>query len=143
MWSIYIRRGRVFIPTQYKTEAGFYVSKEPVFVSDLSDAEDIKRSIAQVLEGGIQVIATPPVRELEKWAVLQHAGVSSVAAFEKGASCWTIQKEDTLYRFGPVSKILPRGWETDPEKPYILSNNLKIIDVAEEVARRICDSELR
>ncbi|HWY61939.1 MAG TPA: hypothetical protein VNW15_08585 [Rhizomicrobium sp.] len=141
MWGIYVRRGKVFIPTQFKAEAGFYVSGEPVFVSDLSDLESTARSIAQILSRGCVTIPTPPVSKLEKWVVLRHAGVSSPAAFEKGASCWTVQKDRATYRFGPVKKIYPRGWETEPEKPYLLSGNLNISDVAEEIARKILDTE--
>jgi hypothetical protein len=141
MWSIYIRRGKVFIPTLFKTEAGFYVSGEPVFVSDLSDFGSTVRSITQVLDRGCQLIATLSVGKLEKWVVLRHAGVSSAAAFEKGTSCWTVHKDYAMYRFGSVKKLSPRGWETEPERPYLSSNNLNISDVAEEIARKILDTE--
>jgi hypothetical protein len=92
MWSVYIRKGKVFVPSQFRTEAGFYMSGDPVYVADLSDRDDIKRSIAETLNHGCPVIPTPPLSKLDKWAVLRHAGVASVAAFEKGASCWVVKK---------------------------------------------------
>lgn len=137
MWSIYIRKGKVFVPSQYRAEAGFYVSGDPVFVSDLSNMERIKQCIAQVMDRGCPVIPTPPIKQLEKWVVLKYAGVASVSAFEKGAFCWTIHKDVASFRFGQVKKILPRGWETEPETPYILSNNLPNDAVAEKVAEAI------
>jgi hypothetical protein len=137
MWSVYIRRGKVFVPSQSKTEAGFYVSGNPVYIVDAADVEGIKQSIIQVIDRGCPVIPTPSVKQLEKWAVLQCAGVASIATFEKGASCWTIHKDATSFRFGSVKKISPRGWETEPDTPHLLSNNLPSDVIAEEIAKAI------
>jgi hypothetical protein len=137
MWSVYIRNGKVIVPSQFRTEAGFYLSGEPVYVSDLIDVDGTKQSIVKVRDRGCPIIATPPVKQFGRWAVLRYAGVSSVAAFERGAICWTIQKDDAQYRFGAVRKISPRGCETEPSKPRFLSNNLPTNDIADEIAKGI------
>jgi hypothetical protein len=139
MWVIYIWKGKVFVPSQFKTEAGFYLSGEPVHVSNLTDLEGTKQSIAQVLNRGCPNIATPPVKQLEKWVVLQHAGASSTATFEKSALCWTIQKSPATYRFGRVKKLSPRGWETEPDRPYFLAYSSSVDEVASQAARAIHD----
>jgi hypothetical protein len=143
MWSVYIRRGKVFVPSQSKTEAGFYVSGKPVYVVDVADVDGIMQSIIQIIDRGCPVIPTPSVTQLEKWAVLQSAGVASIVTFEKGASCWTIHKDATLFRFGSVMKISPRGWETEPDSPHLLSNNLPIDVIAEEIAKAIAITNYR
>jgi hypothetical protein len=40
-------------------------------------------------------------------------------------------------RFGSVKKISPRGWETEPDTPHLLSNNLPSDVIAEEIAKAI------
>lgn len=66
-----------------------------------------------------------------------HADVSSVAAFEKGTSCWVIRRDDVSFKFGPVKKMIPRGWESEPEIVGVVSNNLPLDMVAEKIAAEL------
>ena len=131
------------MPSQSRTEARFYVSGNPVYVADVADVGGIKQSIIHAIERGCPVIPTPSVKQLEKWVVLEHAGVTSIATFEKGASCWTIHNDVTSFRFGSVKKISPRGWETEPDTPHLLSNNLPSDVIAEEIAKAIYIDQCR
>jgi len=134
-WSIYIYKGRAFLPIVARTEAGFLLDMEPVCAAPFNDFESFTAAIAAAIATGNPRIPTPGRDEFTKPVVLRVAGIRSWKAFQRSGACFTICRmptEDRLYETGRDEN---GRWVDDPA----LTQTLPANSTAAEIARRIME----
>ena len=116
--SCTLKNAQVYLPTVAKTEAGFYMNREPVAVVPASDADALRRELRKLLKHGNPAIPTPKRDALPRPVLLKYAGERSWSAFMRGASEWDIYEKDGKYQITPYRKD-PEGsqnWVADSER---------------------------
>jgi hypothetical protein len=112
---LYLRSGKVIIPTLGAVHQRLHRDIEPVAVADVFDAEGIRQAIHATIARG-----NPPTPYYKPGippqpVVVKYAGVKSWSAFARGTSTWDIKKRDANYQI--VGRSLGRdGWVEDPNK---------------------------
>ena len=110
--SCYLRKGRIYIPTQARTKAGYWTGVDPVEVVPADDAVLIRAAFHRTLSRGNPRVSTPLRRDPPVFSMLSLAGVKSWVAFEKGAHHWRLTRIDRDWTIHVLKKA-PRGWESD------------------------------
>jgi hypothetical protein len=113
VWNVYVRDGKVYVPTMAQTQAGYYLEIGPVDVVQISDTALLCNALARVVRMGNPVVPTPTRAAFPKWVVLEAAGVKSRKAFERTAQLWRIRKTPSSFRFSQASKWDEDGWDGD------------------------------
>jgi hypothetical protein len=80
---LYLRKGRVFVPTLGRVPGGPYRDIEPVTVVEVSDTDGLRRAFRQTIARGNPPVGPYP-RPNPPPVVLKHAGVKSWGAFARG-----------------------------------------------------------
>ena len=112
---LYLRKGKVIIPTLGAVHQRLHRDIEPVEVADVFDAEGIRQAIHATIAPG-----NPPTPYYKPGihpqpVVVKYAGVKSWSAFARGTSTWDIKERDANYQV--VGRSLGRdGWVEDPNK---------------------------
>ena len=124
---------KILLPTVARTEAGFYLDREPVAVVNASDKISLIEAITDRLKARVETVPTPNRGDWPKWVVLQHAKVRSVNAFEKEARFWRIEKRGShwiveQWKHHEEGKGFVPGHETE------LTDAMSIQDVATRFA---------
>jgi hypothetical protein len=108
----------VYLPTVAKTEAGFYMSREPVDVVPAANTDGLRRAINDVLARGNAIIPTPKRNAYPPPVLPKYAGLKSWSAFMRGASEWKIAEKNGNYQITPYRKD-PKGgqsWVADTDR---------------------------
>jgi hypothetical protein len=111
---LYLRKGKVFIPTFGRVPGGPYRDIEPVAVVDVSNAEDLRRAFRETIARGNPPIGPYP-RPNPPPVVVKYAGVKSWGAFARGALPWSIEEENGIFQIIGRRRTLD-GWVEDPEQ---------------------------
>jgi hypothetical protein len=112
-----LKNGIVYVPTNVKTEAGFYMRREPVAVIPAGNTDALRRAFRDVMERGNQIVPTPKRNAFPPPILPKYAGAKSWSAFMKGASEWAINEEKGNYDIVPYRKDPEgsQGWTADNE----------------------------
>lgn len=116
LWLLFLRRGRAFVPTMAKTAAGFYMGVEPVEVVDAADQAAVADALIRAVNRGNPVVPTPTRDNYPEDPLLKHAGVKSLATFEKSAQSWKLSKREGAYLIAPYRPSGEGGAEEDLER---------------------------
>jgi hypothetical protein len=114
--QLYLRKGKVLIPTFGRVDKGLYRDIEPVAVVDVSDTGALRQAFHETIARG-----NPPTPYYPRGGpypqpvVVKHAGVKSWSAFARGASPWNIKESDGIYQIVGHLKG-PSGWVEDHER---------------------------
>jgi hypothetical protein len=111
---LYLRKGKVFIPTFGRVPGGPYRDIEPVAVVEVSDTEGLRRAFRETMARGNPPVGPYP-RPNPPPVVVKHAGVKSWGAFARGASPWVIEERDGKYQIVGHRRE-PNNWAEDPEQ---------------------------
>lgn len=111
---LYLRKGRVFIPTFGRVPGGPYRDIEPVAVVDVSNADGLRQSFRETIARGNPPVGPYP-RPNPPPVVVKHAGVKSWGAFARRASPWVIEERDGKYQIVGHRRE-PNNWAEDPEQ---------------------------
>ena len=111
---LYLRRGRVFIPTSGLVPGGPYRDIEPVAVVEVSDADGLRQAFRETIARGNPPLPPYP-RPYPPPVVVKYAGVKSWAAFARGALPWSIEEEKGIFQIIGRRRT-PDGWVEDPEQ---------------------------
>jgi hypothetical protein len=111
---LYLRKGKVFVPTFGRVSGGPYRDIEPVAVVEVSDAEGLRRAFREAIARGNPPVGPYP-RPNPLPVVVKHAGVKSWGAFARGALPWSIEEENGIIQIIGRRKT-PDGWVEDPEQ---------------------------
>jgi hypothetical protein len=139
--NLYLRNGKVIIPTLGAVHQRLYRDIEPVAVADVSDAEGIRRAIHATIARG-----NPPTPYYKQGiypqpVVVKYAGVKSWSAFARGTSTWDINESDAKYKI--VGRSLGRdGWIEDPDQTIDFPSGTSIDAVIDRMIAILQDAAL-
>jgi hypothetical protein len=108
---LYLRKGKVFIPTFGRFPGGPYRDIEPVAVIDVSDAHGMRRAFHETIARGNPTVGPYP-RPNPPPVVVKYAGVKSWGAFARDALPWSIEDENGVVRI-VGRRRMPDGWVED------------------------------
>jgi hypothetical protein len=112
-----LKNGIVYVPTNVKTEAGFYMHAEPVAVVPAANTDALWRAFHNVMEEGNKIVPTPKRDAFPPPVLPKYAGEKSWSAFMKGASYWAINKDNGNYDILPYRKDPEGGgWVADRKR---------------------------
>jgi hypothetical protein len=111
---LYLRKGKVFIPTFGRVPGGPYRDIEPVAVVDVSNADGLHQAFRATIARGNPPVGPYP-RPNPPPVVVKHAGVKTWGAFARGASPWVIEERDGQYQIVGHRRE-PNNWAEDPEQ---------------------------
>jgi hypothetical protein len=112
--SLYLRKGKVFIPTLGHVSGGPYRDIEPVAVVEVSDVAGLRRAFRETIARGNPPVGPYP-RPNPPPVVVKHAGVRSWGVFARGASTWLLRQQGGLYQIVGYRRE-PNNWAKDPEQ---------------------------
>jgi hypothetical protein len=116
LFSCYLRKGFVYIPTVGKVEGGPYRQIEPVAVLPVSHAVDLQHAFEETMMRGNPAIPNLARADHGDPVILKYAGVKTYSAFGRGAQYWMIEENQGAYQIIGQRKIVPRGWVDDPKQ---------------------------
>jgi len=116
LMGCYLREGKVYVPVQAKTEAGFYMDIEPVEVAAVPDTEGLRRALLATYARGNPGVPTPARNERSRPVVLRHAGVKSWARFAHNADVWQMDLRRGACRIIGQQRSADGGWVDDPDQ---------------------------
>jgi hypothetical protein len=99
-----LKNGIVYVPTNVKTEAGFYMRREPVAVVPAAQVDALRRAFRDAMERGNPIVPTPKRDAFPPPILPKYAGAKSWSAFMKGASEWAINEDNGHYDIVPYRK---------------------------------------
>jgi hypothetical protein len=137
LWNLYLWNGNVYVPTEARTEAGYFMDIDPVAVVSITDTDALRGTIKEAMDKGNPIIPTPTRAAFPKPVVLKYAKVKSWSAFEKGALNWTIVEKSGIYQIKPGRKRPDRGWEEDQAKIESFAFGTGVPSVIDRVASLI------
>jgi hypothetical protein len=131
-YHVYLRTGKVFIPTFGLVHKGLYRDVEPVAVVDVSDTDALRRTFRETIARGNP--PTPYYRRdsYPQPVVVKYAGVKSWGAFARGASPWSIKEDDGIYQIAGKLRG-PNGWAEDPEQKVELPSGTSVDQVIDRM----------
>ena len=120
---LYLRKGKVFIPTLGHVPRGPYRDIEPVTVVDVSDADGLHQAFRETIARGNLPIGPYPRRNPPP-VVLKYAGVKSWAAFARWASPWVIDERGRQIPDHWISERSKQlGTRSRTDNPFSARNN--------------------
>ena len=114
--GLYRIGGKILIPLWYKTEAGFFVEREPIDVVDLEDQQHSLEALVQKVRMGNPSTINPPRNRNSRPVILSYAGVKTLSEFEAIAQPWSMFDDEANYFLVPWKKRVDKGWEEDLDK---------------------------
>lgn len=133
LFSCYLRKGLVYIPTVGKVEGGPYRQIEPVVVLPVSHAVDLQHAFEETMMRGNPTILNLARADHGDPVILKYAGVKTYSAFVRAAQYWMIEEDQGVYQIAGQRKLAPRGWVDDPKQTETFSAHAK----PDEVVRRM------
>ncbi len=134
-----LKNGIVYVPTNVKTEAGFYMRREPVAVVPATNTEALRRAFRDVMEKGNEIVPTPKPNAFPPPVLPKYAGAKNWSAFMKGASEWAINGDKGNYDIVPYRKDPEgsQGWTADNERRIQFPNGTTRDQVIEQMIELI------
>lgn len=111
LFSCTLKDGIVYLPTVAKTEAGFYMNREPVAVVPVANTDTLRGALRNVIKMGNRVIPTPARDAYPPPVLPKYAGAKTWSAFMRGASEWKITQNNGVYQIIPYRRD-PEGSES-------------------------------
>src|ERR1051325_10525742 len=96
LWLLIVRKGKAFVPTMARTEAGFYMGIDPVEVVDMFDKTALEQAMLRAIARGNPTVPTP-ARDNYPDVLLKYAKVKSLSSFERHAQTWKIAARENTY----------------------------------------------
>jgi hypothetical protein len=142
LFSTYLRRGIVYVPTVARREGGAYTDIEPVAVVPVTNTEELHRAIIEAINRKNITVPVPK----GKWPppiLPKYAGVKNWSAFARDANTWSIEEKDGGYQIGGYRMHRKGYWEEDPEQKIEFPPGTtvdfvidRMIAILQEVARQ-------
>jgi len=118
--TIYVWRGKAYLPVQGRFESGIWVGLEPVQVADLSE-DGLVTAIQRVQAAGHPQLPNPTREEWQKRKdpVLAATKARSWKALARAGASYSVDWTDDKIRLD-ISEVDKKGrWEQDPQKVRI------------------------
>jgi hypothetical protein len=129
------KTGDLLIPSEAKTEAGFWLDIEPVEHASISDPSSVSKALSMVFAQSGNVVPTPPGNS--KPVVLSYSKAKSWSDFtRKYSQVSVIRSGDgtyTIERYKPATE--GRGVVVDVDAREVFPPSSSIDDVVAELSR--------
>jgi hypothetical protein len=116
--SCTLKDGIVYLPSIVKTEAGFYMLREPVAVVPAANTDALWRAFQEMMDKDTEIVPTPKRNAYPPPVLPKYADAKNWSAFMKGAAVWWISEENGIYEIIPYRKD-PKGgkaWVEDKDR---------------------------
>jgi hypothetical protein len=107
--------GNVLLPTEVKTEAGFWLSIEPVEIATLKQPDTVFRAIRNATSRAGKIVPTPTRQNFPKPVILSYAKAKSWREFQRRHSLVALSQ--TVDK-----RFVVEQWERVNDGSYIPSN---------------------
>jgi hypothetical protein len=132
------RTGAVLIPSAAKTEAGFWLSVEPVEVAHADDETSILSGVRKIAALGVRSVPTPARDAFPKPIMLKYAGSKTWSAFVKIHMRIDVeQNADGQFSVQPWRRGESRSYEPDLSAFRVLPIGATLGDAVFEVIQHI------
>jgi len=132
--SCTLKNDTVYLPTVAKTEAGFYLNREPVAVVPAAETDLLRSALHDVISRGNAVIPTPKRDAFPLPVLPKYAGEKTWSAFMRGASEWKIGEKDGNYEIVQYRKHHKNGsWVEDQDHKIEFPAGTKVDEVVERM----------
>lgn len=138
LWLLFVRKGKVFVPTMARTEAGYYLGIEPVAVIDCDDRGAIHSVLVDTIQRGNPVIPTPSRSNFPRDPLLKYANVKSISTFEQTAQCWKVGRYANEYVIAPYRPSSSGGSQEDNSS----RESLPLDQPIQSIVQRLMDKAL-
>jgi hypothetical protein len=132
-YSCVLRDGTVYVPTTAKTDAGYYMDREPVAVLPASNTDGLRRAFHDVIARGNAIISTPTRASQPPPILLKYAGVKTWSSFMHGASTWSIKDKDGKYQIVGYRAHPDGYWVEDPTQKVDFAPDSTIDEVIDRM----------
>jgi hypothetical protein len=133
LYNCYLRKGIVYVPTVGKMETGGYREIAPVTVAPVSHDVELKNSLREAFSRDNRIVPGLARAGFPEPVLPKYAGVKSYAAFARGTSVWNVIEDKGVYQIIGQRKMLPRGWEDDPDQTITLPAGSSIDDLCDRL----------
>lgn len=135
-WSIYIRKGLVYLPTIAEAKSGFFLEIEPIEVADVNDKQAVREAVFATLARNRPVVPDPDPETYKMAPILALAGVKSWSTFYKNAKQLGVMRGESGYE---IFRLKPygRGFTSDETSRIKLPGNCTIAQVVDRVVDEI------
>ena len=137
VWGVYFRKGKVFVPTVARAEAGYYLNVEPVAVVNAGDLNCILSAVRAAIDRGNPTIPTPTRANFPKPVLPKLAGVRSWPQFARESLYWKLRKASDGFQILPGRLEPDGGWVDDEAKAEALPSGTTAEGVAKRMAQII------
>lgn len=129
LYNCYLRKGVVYVPTVGKMETGGYREIAPVTVVPVSRDIELKSALQEAFSKDNTIVPGLARAGFPEPVLPKYAGVKSYAAFARGTSVWNVIEDKGVYQIIGQRKMLPRGWEDDPDQTVTLPAGSTVDDL--------------
>ena len=138
-FNLYLRQGRVFVPTTGLVDRGPYREIEPVAVAAVSNPGAVRQALRAAISRGNPPAPRYPPGGLPQPVVVKYAGVKSWSTFARGTLPWGINESEGKYQIIGYSRH-PDGWRQDPEQKIDFPPGSSIDDVIDRMIAILQDA---
>lgn len=135
-WMLIVRKGKAYVPTMARTDAGFYLATEPIEVVDTADRQEVENAIMRAITRGNPVVPTPSRDNYPPDPLLKSANVKSVSTFEKSAERWQLARAKGVYEIVPYKRMKPAGAVEDREQTELVPDSEPLPVVVHRLVER-------
>lgn len=132
-WSVFIRKGKVYLPTAAITSDGIIVGISPVEVVSIDETDAVASAVERTLRRGQLKIPALTREELEASPTLEAAGVKKWSQFYRGAKQMGFMISKSGFEIFRLVPYRHGGYVVDEDSRVILDKEMP----TEEVAARI------
>src|SRR5690348_5935029 len=130
MYSCYLRKGTVYIPTWGKVETGSHRMVEPVSIVPVSDTEGLRRSLRDAFARGNPIVPNLLREQQRQPPLLQkYAGVKDWSTFARSTLTWNIVEKGGTYTITRKMRSPHGGWIPDPSHVVTMPPGATVDDV--------------
>jgi hypothetical protein len=138
-WLVYIRKGKVYIPSTAVAKSGICFDVEPIEVADITDSESLRRSVAAVINRGRPSVPDPPRDAYKNAPILALAGVKGWTTFYKGTRQLLFMRGDSGFE---IAEFIPygqgeQGFKPDESTRIKLPGNFSMPQIIERIVAEI------
>lgn len=140
--SCTLKDGLVYLPTVAKTEAGFYMTRDPVAVVQAADTDALRRALRDAIAKGNTIIPTPKRNAFPPPVLPKYAGEKTWSAFMRGASDWDIFEKDGNYEITPNQKDPQggQGWVPVTDRKITFPSGVAVDEVIDHMVAIVQDA---
>jgi hypothetical protein len=132
-WSIYMRNGKVYLPTTGKMDEGFYRGIEPVAVASVSEIEEVRQALHATIARGNPIVPVLRRNEIPPPVLLRYAGVKTWSAFERRLLFWNISEKNGTFRIAAQRKQPDRMWRDDPGQIIVFPAGTTVNEIVDRM----------